>query len=205
MWYQDEGIFQMGEGHDYSGDGDTIYQGRPGETDINADGIEDGEEGWNLRLGEDVYATIGYDLLGNPLPVNVSEPVLYGQSYDSPNDGQKAEIRVTWDPTNSQGTQNSFIQLISDPNWSWQPNPANPDYYFERIFPYNMALSDDYGMEAHLQLHASARAATEYGWSLTATHSTGVYGSVVPEPVTMISLALSGMGLVGYIRKRRNK
>jgi len=210
MWYQNLGIFKAGEGLDLSGDGNTNYDtGVVGETDANGDGCEDGEEGWLLRFGSNQYKTIGYYDDGTPITdPTVSELVLHGTNWD--------QIKVNFDMTQQAGRVHNLIELTNSPEYAWQPWPDNEDSYFMRIFPYdlnkfifgvipNPGYSPYPGMEAHLYLNAFTQAATRYGWDLISSDNSSLFGQVVPEPVTMISLALGGMGLVGYIRKRRNK
>ena len=195
MWYQNFGLFDNGAN----------------EVVNDNDVYEPGEEGYNLRFGPDKYKTIGYDMAGNPLPVNVSEPVLWGQSKDLINDVQQNQIEIMFFPwMNKTGMLNTFIWLNADQNYSWQPKPGNDDFYFQRIFPYDLTPGSLNplpfpGNEAHLALNAVSKAASAWGWQLESDRNSSIFGSVVPEPVTMISLALGGMGLVGYIRKRRNR
>jgi len=211
MWYQNEGIFEDGEGYDLNGNGYTMN---------HANVVDPNEEGWRRRFGEDMYMGLGYytqemeDESGGAVqagdPINdptVSELVLFGNSYNTPNDSQVQEMKVTYDPMSAEtGTLTTFIKLVSDPQYSWQPWPETEDSYFMRIFPFNYDVGQyPPGLEAQLYLHAISIAGNSYGWQLQSSGATAIHGEVVPEPVTMISLALSGMGLVGYIRKRRNK
>jgi hypothetical protein len=161
------------------------------------------------RLAADIYAGIGYDEFGVPIPG--ASLWLSGEMVDGfliePDTGVRAHTIATqfegignldgeaqmwseyWGGPDAQpgdGPVGSANQAW-DYNWYWADFGTNPDYVADmRLQIDNKAVTDQNAI---------------WDWEVTSSDPGQMYG--VPEPMTMLGVFLGVSSLTGYIRRRK--